>query len=153
MSIFIPFNHQPANIPTPAASYTCPAGKYARVVATLNVDAYISAYSPDSNSDFVYYTETGGKCESIELWITEGDVLTKTETAPTDTSNTSVNTSALVEAIASISINSGGGAVVVSEITARASARIANGGATNDILTASSTATVKWHIEEYNVLT
>lgn len=155
--IAFPFNHQPvATVQDSSTSYTVPSGKYARATITLNVNAYVTTQTTNNNSDRFFYQQDSNSA-TISVWLAEGDVLSKSTSAASDslTTVTSINThdDGSVQSVASVSVNNGGGAVKISEIRARCTALIQSGDTTVDSLTISGNADVNWHIEEYNELT
>lgn len=64
--VILPFNHQPTSSETGDESdpYTCPAGKYARVVCTLQATAWGTVGGMVSTQSAV-----------LEVWLRQGQVL------------------------------------------------------------------------------
>lgn len=149
---FLPFNHQPtATVQDSSTAYTVPTNTYARAIVTLSVDARLStggssradAASISSNSDSAV----------IEIWLNEGDSISKSTTAASGTiasCNNSSNGGAQAS-VASVSVNTGSGATIVSQIRANVSGLISSGGTMT--LTATGSSVVNWHIEEYAIPT
>ena len=78
-NFLIPFNHQPANTTfgNTGAPYTCPAGKYARVTATLSVAQANASYGLDTGSAYGVGNGTG-QVAVISVWIKSGDAVAVT---------------------------------------------------------------------------
>ena len=86
MSIFIPFNNQPASTDQKDnASYTVPAAKYARVVISYTCVAYVSAWTTTSlvTGNALPILENPGKTGEFELWLETGAALTASTTNAT----------------------------------------------------------------------
>lgn len=78
-----PFDFNPVNVVSSGSSYTCPVGKYAKVVATLNVNAYATTAPLAPVTDLTI--SNGTDSTTVEFWVTEGDALTKSTTAASAT--------------------------------------------------------------------
>jgi hypothetical protein len=90
----IPFNNQPVNTGVTAASYTVPAGKYARVIVSIGLTATFSNGGSLTNIGSTtsgstnYGVNTGHFNDKIELWLKAGDVLAFTTSLASGTIST-----------------------------------------------------------------
>jgi len=135
-NIYIPFNHRPANIDFKNnASYTVPAGYYARVVATCTVSAY-AAVSPSSAMTMGM---TSNSCV-IELWVDAGDIVSSSRVQPSS-SGSQIHAD---YAEATVTVNSN----VIGKCRTYAS-----GSANSSVsVTVIGHADVSFHIEEYPIV-
>ena len=79
MSLFLPFSHRPTSVIANPTSYTCPAGKYARITGTLSTNATATgtALLGGAANGTIFDTETNAGNTSFEFWVDVGDVVTK----------------------------------------------------------------------------
>lgn len=152
MSIFIPFAHEPeSTVQDSSTSYTVPTGYYARATITMNVAAYVSAFSANNYQNRAIIDQSSDSV-SLSIWLAEGDVLSKTTSAASDTVTTGASANASdigsPESQASVSVDNGGGATVIALISCRCTA-IAQTSSGADSMTISGDADVNWHIEKY----
>lgn len=144
--INIPFNFQPVNTGVVAnGSYTVPAGKYARVMATLSVKSYMGPLVQVSGS------VDGGNGEdsvSIELWLKSGDIVSVSNSAGSATATASGNinqASNFANAISTANLLVNG--VVVSSVTCASWVYLTPANTT--IFNLSGTANVNYQYAEF----
>lgn len=150
-----PFNYNPSDNKESSTSYTVPAGKYAIMSATLSVSAYGSFTGIDSNNVDENATSSSTST-TIQLYLKTGSVVTKTETPATTSVNAGSGGTGRVFAsgtsFAQLLVD--GTEVSTIECGAIASLTdidaVAGISSTADV---SGTATVDWHIAEYDAIT
>ena len=77
----IPFNHEPVGLNFKNnASYTVPAGKYARVVANIECSIYVTDAVNNSNTTRYPSPSMADKTREVELWLPSGTVLASSKT-------------------------------------------------------------------------
>jgi len=132
----LPFDHHPVNTLTvDNDDYTVPAGKFARIIATLSVEAHVSAVSAAPTT-----ISNGENSTSLEFWADTGDVVDVSRTAAS-ASGTLYQTA---QSVAAITFNT----AIVGRIFANASAYLSSGTST-----ITGTALVNYQVEEYNITT
>lgn len=68
--VIIPFNHQPVSIDSGDTTYTCPAGKYARVTCSVSVSAACFSTTTDAS-----LAAAANSVATPFFWLRAGDVL------------------------------------------------------------------------------
>jgi hypothetical protein len=143
----IPFNHQPvSSAAISGGSYTCPAGKYARVVLTLSA----SARGTCNTLSVISNSTTSGLSSTQEFWLRAGQTITTSTTIASGSATPSSNTSSLLlssDSIASATI----GGVQVAKIMAPATIQVTSAVASTT-LTMTGAASADFYYEEYNVI-
>jgi hypothetical protein len=153
-SFVLPFNYEPAATVQTSSSYTVPAGKYAIAKITLNASVFLAdETSIAANGDSHVSFSGGNESKQVDIVLKTGDVLTKVETAAnkTVTLTAAATTTANAVSLASILVNTGAGAVLVSRIRAAGSLFVINIGSA-DTIDIDGFAEVHWHIQEYNII-
>ena len=161
MSLFLPFNHRPSLVIANPASYTCPAGKYARVVATMTTNALYD-FTVDFGLDVItanMYPSSESNSESIEFWIKTGDVVSKSidniSASTVDTITSSTTNLDQIKAsdtgFASVLLNGTTISSVVSSMSVSVMYNVTHAFNANVTLSASGTSSVNMVIEEYDI--
>ena len=134
-NFLIPFNHQPASVDygNTGRPYTCPAGKYARIVATLSSASANASYGSSNITNTSYGSGNGSACATtVSIWITSGDSVS------------------CVESGTEASLNVNGNQVAVIDTVSQA---VPAGGGGDSGNTGNTDSKAVFHVEEYNQLT
>lgn len=144
---FVPFNFQPTSIQRGSGTYTVPAGKYARVTISVTGEAYgiISAPYPSEN-----VVSNGSFCESVDIFLKSGDVLTVSQSNASATGSTAPTSSATAITTVNLSINS----TIFAVFTCRGYAySVTSGSPNNATSSVSGSSSVNWIAQEFNEIT
>lgn len=145
-----PFDFSPVNTVGNSSSYTVPSGKYAKATITLDVSAYVSNITGGAVGAYDTSINNDSNSATIEVWLDEGDALTKTTSVAsgTDTASSSPFVSFLSDkSTATVNVNGSS----IAEVNASATGTAASNSTTS--VTISGDANVRWFIQEYNKLT
>lgn len=142
MAQYIPFDHRPSNITNrDNASYTVPAGKYARVVFSYSCNAY---YANGGDVGQSVGITNGNAVGEVDFWLDAGDVLSASKSnaaAGPSGAGKSLHASSSI----TVSINSS----VCKRIVAFASAA---SGASSPNLKIEGSTNYTMYIEEYDIV-
>jgi hypothetical protein len=148
----IPFNFQPVNSGTiNNASYTVPAGKYARVIATVQASARASRTMTAVPNSYIHSGYGGTDSKTVELWLRAGEVVTTTTTVASGTASNTINTPASVVSASTAMLSVGGvGTCLVNVPALDTTAATAVAGQSTSTL--GGQATVIYRYEEFNII-
>jgi len=149
--VILPFNHQPISTENGNESdpYTCPAGKYARVVCTMSVSQWGIAQTQATNSGQSAFATAASDSAVVDFWLRAGMILDGSVSVGTAT--TGSTPSGTCSATSTVSITIGGN--TVARIAASASAGHDNGNNSSTTSSVTGTASFFYYAEEYNELT
>jgi hypothetical protein len=150
--IILPFNNQPVSTQKGTGTYTCPAGKYARVTvnvraratASLTAAASLNATTPGTH-------ETNVANESFDIWVGPGDTVSATLSNASGTQAVGSNISlATRTAATTVTVNHNAAAIGI--IEAVASCQVSTGAGGSATLTSSGSSSFHFFAQEYNIL-
>jgi len=145
--LFNPFNHQPISTQRGSGTYTCPAGKYARVVITLS--GYALGAPGVAATDMSIAANSSSFSEAVDIWVKAGDVITfNIGVASATTGAVAAGSTSGVSAAEAIY-----NGTIFAKFIVGASAAHAVNGATTTTSSISGAVEVNWYAAEYNVLT
>jgi len=146
--LFNPFNHQPISTQRGSGTYTCPAGKYARVVITLA--GYALGIPGTATVNPIHIAATSSSFnETVDIWVKAGDVITFSLVAAGSSTGAVAAGSVNGTSTASALYNGTSFAKFIAGAAATHAVQSA-GTSTSDVTGASE---VNWYAAEYNVLT
>lgn len=150
--IILPFNNQPVSTQKGTGTYTCPAGKYARVRVTIRARATARVSSLASASATTPATqETNVANESFEVWVGPGDTIAATLSNASGTQAVAANIALAIRlSTTTVTVNHNGTAIAIIEATAGTQVATSAGGSA----TLESTGSSSFHFfaQEYNIL-
>lgn len=154
MSIFIPFNHQPASVSVKTGSYSIPAGYYARVVVSLRAEAYGKVRGATATTTAVYTTTASADSNSKEFWVPTGTALNVTTgtLSISDTTNyVGADREAGVDGTIEATFTIGGTTALSCKVGASAS--VIHGDVVDYTATVVGSCDARYTVELYNELT
>lgn len=151
----IPWNRDPASTQKgTTATYTVPAGKYARVEITYSLSATLASSNLDNTvTSTVVCPSISSNCGRIEYWLSAGQTLVLAASNTTGTVSASGAGSAVFGAatsVASFTITIDGALhnTIASRSGVFANAKVSSGGGTGSI-TLTPTTNFAWNAEEF----
>jgi len=146
--LFNPFNHQPISTQRGSGTYTCPAGKYARIVITLA--GYALGIPGTYTAQPIHIAATSSSFnETVDVWVKAGDVITFSLVTASGSTGAVAEGSMSGASTASALYNG----TVFAKFMAGAVAThaVQTSGTATSVLNGGSE--VNWYAAEYNVLT
>lgn len=148
----IPFdnNQTSDDFGNPGRTYTCPAGKYARVTVTLSAIATGNITAASAVANDAFGTSNNSNATSFEIWVTAAQVVSVTtvEASNTNTGTGPAFRNAAATTTSSCLVDSN----LVGEINASAKAFHQGGGAGTTTVIVDGSGAANFHVAEYNII-
>ena len=158
-SFQLPFNHAPSGIDygNLSRTYTCPAGKYARVVVSLCARTYGSLvlhHTGSSALDGNTATDSSTDSKTFEFWLIAGNLIAVSGGSTGDTGSAGVSGAGTVlkasNANASVSL----AGQTVARVNANISLTVGHPNiAFTSVWNLYASHTAEFHVEEYDIIT
>lgn len=147
--LFIPFNHQPVSTSRGTGTFTCGAGKYARVRVQISGTAYASNIATNGSSTFGGGGSSDSFNYSFEIWVKSGDTVAFSAASAASASTGAVAAGTVTDSTY-IEVHYNGNVIAVGECAAFAYHNLSAGTGSSSV---SGNLNYIWYAEEYNELT
>lgn len=154
---FVPFNFQPVSHQRgTTGTYTCPAGKYARVTVLFTCGFSFDMGNPNSTSPHPPVAiSTSNQSSSFDIWLKSGDTLTLavSNTNPSQTWINGVTYYLSLDALSELTVTHTSGVVGILNASANMYVGVTTGGTPAGAASITCNPDFSWFAQEFNELT
>lgn len=152
-SFFVPFNNNPSGVDYGNTSrpYTCPAGKYARITATLYAETYGTAYNGGAGGISQMF-DSSSNTTSLSFWIDAGDIVSCSTVAANSAGSPGLGVALSVTdtSSATLQVNSQTISELKESVRFSGPGSISGVGSQNWNYDIDGNSDVRFHVEEYD---
>lgn len=150
--IVVPFNNQPISTQKGTGTYTCPAGKYARVTVSVSGRAYVSALAGGASMQDMAIS-SGQFSESFDIWVSPGDTVSGTLSGASGGPSSSAANTGCVIASSATTVTVSHNATAIAQFRANVTAGFSdNSGAVACSMTFAGESSFHFFAQEYNII-
>lgn len=148
--IVVPFNNQPVSTQKGTGTYTCPAGKYARVQISVSGTArtLVTGSRPNAASQGDLDLTCDSFNESFDIWVGPGDTISASLSNPSGSTNVAAGSIQSAASEASATINHNGSPIA----TFRAVTQGTVGSNSATSFARSGSTSFHFFAQEYNII-
>jgi len=147
-SILIPFDTKPVSTQRGTGTYTCPAGKFAKVTVTVSGTA-TSTFTPTTASTIIMLT-SGNFNHTFDVIVNPGDTISGSLSNASGTTAVANGSGGAATGTTTATVNYNSNSIAVFQC--ETSASIWNGGAGSINISRSGSSNFTWYAQEYGVI-